>query len=222
MRENGSDENRIGMARFGIVVDNAFGVSMVFVRDLAKKIGKDHDLALELWGSGKHEARVLAPIIADAKRLDLALMEDWVKDFYSWDLCDQCCMNLFWKYPDVRNLIPRWCHRDEEFVRRAGFVLMAVLAVKDKKASSDSFCPFLELIEEGSCDSRNNVKKGVNWALRQIGKRDLEGHAIALPLAERLASSNDRTARWIGKDAVRELRSEQVMNRLKNKRTKAL
>ncbi len=217
MRESGTEENCKGMARYGIVVDNAFGVSMVFVRDLAKNIGKDHDLAVQLWKTGKHEARILAPIIADPKRLDRNLMEEWVLDFYSWDMCDQCCMNLFWKLPEVRQLVPDWCHREEEFVRRAGFVLMAVLAVKDKKSRSSSFVPFLELIEEGSCDGRNNVKKGVNWALRQIGKRDQEGNALAIPVAERLASSDDRTARWIGKDALKELASPAVQDRLRKR-----
>jgi 3-methyladenine DNA glycosylase AlkD len=220
MEGRGTEANRKGMARYGIVVDKAFGVDMPWLRGLAKRIGKDHELALDLWASGMHEARILATIIADPKKVDRALMERWVLDFYSWDMCDQCCSNLFVRSTGVWEVVPEWCRREEEFVRRAGYVLIAVLAVKDKKAPSASFVSFIRLIEEGCHDGRNNVKKAVSWALRQIGKRDLEGHALALPVAHHLAVSTEKTARWIGKDAYRELNSDAVRRRLMERATK--
>ena len=220
MEHRGSEENRKGMARYGIVVDRAFGVDMVWLRSLAKRIGRNQELAIQLWASGMHEARILATIIADPQKVDKAMMEMWVRDFYSWDMCDQCCSNLFYRCKGVWDIVPEWCRRDEEFVRRAGFVLIAVLAVKDKKAPSSAFVPFIRLIEEGCHDDRNNVKKAVNWALRQIGKRDLEGHALALPVAHHLAVAKEKTARWIGKDAYRELNSDAVRHRLVERATK--
>lgn len=220
MEQRGTEANRKGMARYGIVVDKAFGVDMPWLRSMAKRIGRDHELALQLWASGMHEARILATILADPKKVDRHLMEKWVLDFYSWDMCDQCCSNLFSRCKDAWNIVPEWCARDEEFVRRAGFVMIAVLAVKDKKAPSSSFMPFIKLIERGCHDERNNVKKAVNWALRQIGKRDLEGHAMALPVAHHLAVSKEKTARWIGKDAYRELSSEAVRHRLMERATR--
>lgn len=214
MKRNASEENRLGMARYGIKVDNAYGVRVDWIRSLAKDIGKDHELAMRLWESGVHEARILASMVADPEQTDNELMERWVLDLGSWDMCDQCCSNLFIHVNGVKDIVPKWCSRSEEFVKRAGFVLIAQVAVKEKKATPNSFLPYLDLIEKGSNDSRNNVKKAVNWALRQIGKRNMQCHELAMPVAERLALSEDRTARWIGKDAVRELRSEAVLSRL--------
>jgi 3-methyladenine DNA glycosylase AlkD len=218
MRANGTDVNRVGMARFGINVENAYGVSVTWLRQRARTIGRDHQLAQDLWRSQVHEARILASIVDEPKKVTRGQMEDWVQDFDSWDLCDQCCSNLFFHTAHAREVVMPWCEREEEYVRRAGFVMIAVLAVKDKKADCASFQPYLGLIEHHSHDGRNNVRKAVNWALRQMGKRDLSCHALALPLALSLSESGDRTARWIGKDAVRELRSEAVMVRLRNKK----
>lgn len=217
LRANGNETNRVGMARYGINVDDAYGVSVTWLRQRARTLGRDHQLALDLWRSDVHEARILASIIDEPKKVNREQMDDWVNDFDSWDICDQCCSNLFFHTVHARDVIVPWCGRGEEYVRRAGFVMIAVLAVKDKKADRASFQPYLGLIEHHSKDGRNNVKKAVNWALRQIGKRDLGCHALALPLAMILSESEDKTARWIGKDAVRELRSEAVMVRLHNK-----
>ncbi len=217
MKANGSERNREGMARFGIDASDAYGVSVTWLRQLARRIGKDHELALALWDSKVHEARILATIVDEPKKVTMAQMERWVKDFHSWDICDQCCNNLFIHTSIAKEVIGPWCEREEEFVRRAGFVMIAVLSVKDKLASCDSFRPYLDLIERHSQDERNNVKKAVNWALRQIGKRDVDCYGLVLPLALRLSQSDDATARWIGKDAVRELRSEKILARVRER-----
>jgi 3-methyladenine DNA glycosylase AlkD len=217
MREQGSDTNRMGMKRYGINVDNAWGISIPWLRSKAKEMRNDHRTALRLWGTNIHEARILASIIDDPAAVDREQMDDWVSGFNSWDLCDQCCGNLFVHTDNAREVIPDWCGRPEEFVRRAGFVMIAALAVKDKKSPTSSFEQYLPLLEKFSTDGRNNVKKGVNWAIRQVGKRDLEGRELVLPLARRLSSGKDRVGRWIGKDAVRELGSEKVSKRLDRK-----
>ncbi len=214
IKANGSEHNREGMARFGIDPSNAYGVSVTWLRQLAKRIGKDHDLALALWDSKVHEARILASIVDEPKKVTLAQMDRWAMDFDSWDICDQCCNNLFIHTSFAREVIGPWCEREQQFVRRAGFVMIAVLSVKDKRAPCDSFRSYLHLIERHSRDDRIYVKKAVNWALRQIGKRDLDCYGLALPLALRLSQSEDATARWIGKDAVRELRSEKILARV--------
>jgi 3-methyladenine DNA glycosylase AlkD len=214
IKANGTEVNRAGMARFGINVNSAYGVPITYLREMAKRIGKDHGLALDLWDSEVHEARILASIVDEPNQVTLHQMERWVIDFDSWDICDQCCNNLFGRTKFAREVIGPWCDREEEFVRRAGFVMIAVLSVKEKKAACDSFQPYLSMIERHSQDKRNNVKKAVNWALRQIGKRDLECHALAFPVALRLSQSKEATARWIGKDAVRELSSEKILARV--------
>ena len=220
IKANGNEHNRAGMARFGINVNNAYGVPVTWLRELAKRIGKDHEIALALWDSEVHEARILASIVDEPMKVTLSQMDRWVRDFDSWDVCDQCCNNLFGRTSFAREVIGPWCEREEEFVRRAGFVMIAVLSVKDKRATCDSFRAYLDLIERHSQDERNNVKKSVNWALRQIGKRDLDCHALALPIALSLSQSDDATARWIGKDAVRELRSEKILTRVRERSVK--
>jgi 3-methyladenine DNA glycosylase AlkD len=220
IKVNGSERNREGMARFGIDASNAYGVSVAWLRQLAKRIGKDHDLALALWDSKVHEARILASIVDEPKKVTIAQMERWANDFDSWDICDQCCNNLFIRTGFAREVVGPWSEREEEFVRRAGFVMIAVLSVKDRLAQCESFRSYLDLIERHSHDDRNNVKKAVNWALRQIGKRDLDCHALALPIALSLSQSDDATARWIGKDAVRELRSEKILTRVRERSAK--
>lgn len=203
------------MARFGINPDRALGVRVPDLRRLSKEIGTDHRLALALWKTGLHEARILASMVDDPAAVTEAQMEAWVGDFDSWDLCDQCCGNLFDKTPFAYTKSIEWATRDEEFPKRAGFALMAWAAVHDKRAEDRVFLDFLPVIEREAGDERNFVKKAVNWALRQIGKRNRRLHHAALAAAKRLSKRNDsRAARWIGTDASRELRSEAVVRRL--------
>jgi 3-methyladenine DNA glycosylase AlkD len=202
------------MARFGITPDRALGVRVPDLRRLAKEIGTDHRLALALWRSGLHEARILSSMIDDPRQVTESQMESWAQDFDSWDLCDQCCGNLFDKTPFAYRKAIEWAGREEEFVKRAGFALMAWAAVHDKSADEAVFQEFLPIIERQAGDDRNFVKKAVNWSLRQIGKRNRRLHREALAAARRLAKSDARSARWIGADAVRELTSEGVLSRL--------
>jgi 3-methyladenine DNA glycosylase AlkD len=203
------------MARFGINPDGALGVRIPDLRRLAKEIGTDHRLALSLWKSGLHEARILASMIDDPAAVTEPQMESWVRDFDSWDVCDQCCGNLFDRTPFAYPKAVEWTSRNEEFVKRAGFALMAWAAVHDKAEDDRVFLEFLPIIEREADDNRNFVKKAVNWALRQIGKRNRRLHRAALAAARRLSKRNDsRAARWIGADALRELSSESVRSRL--------
>lgn len=198
--------NVAGMARFGISSKNPLGISVVALRKIAREIGKDHALALKLWASEINEARILACFIADPQKVTPALMNRWVKDFDSWDVCDQCCMNLFDKTPFAYAKAKEWSERKDEFVRRAGFALMASLAVHDKTAANERLQSFLPLIQAVASDSRNYVKKAVNWALRQIGKRNAFLHRQAMRTAKEIAKMNSSSARWIAADAIRELK----------------
>ena len=200
--------NVAGMARFGINSKDTLGISVVTLRKIAREVGKDHALALKLWSSGIHEARILACFIADPKKITPALMNRWVKNFDSWDVCDQCCMNLFDKTPYAYEKVKEWSIRKEEFVRRAAFALMAGLAVHDKEASNRDFQRFFPLIKSSATDSRNYVKKAVNWALRQIGKRNAFLHREAMRTAAEIAKMDSSSARWIAADAIRELKSK--------------
>jgi 3-methyladenine DNA glycosylase AlkD len=213
LRELRNDENRAGMARFGINTETAYGISIYELRPIAKEIGTDHDLAQELWATGVHEARILASYIDDPAQVTDEQMEQWVADFDSWDLCDQVC-GMFERTPHARRKVLEWSERDEEFVKRAAFAIVAGLAVHDKKAPDSDFEEFFPLIVAQSTDGRNFVKKAVNWALRNIGKRNLALNQRAIELAAQLKESDDRTARWIGSDAYRELTSEKVQARL--------
>ena len=161
-----------GMARFGIQSGTSFGVSVPKLRKLAREIGRDHSLALNLWATGQHDARLLATMVDDSRQVTISQMEDWVRDFDSWDVVDGCCGNLFDKTPYAVAKAKEWCKREREYEKRAGFVLMAELAVHDKKAKDQVFLNFFPLIIGGSSDNRNFVKKAVNWSLRQIGKRN--------------------------------------------------
>ncbi|HEY0895994.1 MAG TPA: DNA alkylation repair protein, partial [Sphingobacteriaceae bacterium] len=172
LRRLGDEASVAGMARFGITVNQALGIRVPVLRQLAKEIRRNHALALELWGTGVHEARLLAVLIADPRELTGDLMDRWVSDFNSWDICDQACLNLFIKSPLAYEKAKEWTARTGEFEKRAGFAMMAALAVHDKKAPDDRFISFLSLISEHATDDRNFVKKAVNWALRQIGKRN--------------------------------------------------
>jgi len=214
--KNMVDPGRLaGGAHFGINISNRFGLRMPEIRGLAKENGLDHDLALGLWQSGNADARIFATLIADVSRVDDALMDVWVEDFDSWDVCDQCCINLFRRHPRAWSRIDVWAARDEEYVRRAAFALTATLAVHAKKEPDSRFIGLLPLIETHSDDDRNFVKKAVNWALRQIGKRNRALNAEAIACAKRLQVRDTRAANWIAADALRELQSDKVKARLK-------
>lgn len=220
LRNAGSEHNRAGMKRFGINVDRAFGVPMAVTRPLAKRIGKNPELSDALWASGYHEARILAGLIADPKRITPAQMDTWTAEFNSWDLCDQICA-VFAKTVHAPDLIPVYIADEREFVRRAGFAIIAWRAVHAKKAPEAEFLTYLDMIETNSNDPRNFVLKAVHWALRQIGKRSWSLHAPAVKLAEKLSASNDKAERRVGREAVRELKSEKVAERLDRKAGKA-
>jgi 3-methyladenine DNA glycosylase AlkD len=207
-------ENVKGMAKFGINPENTLGIPVPVLRGLAKQYRKNHALAQELWGSGFHEARLMAAFVDDFEQVTEAQMENWVRDFNSWDVCDQVCSNLFDRTPWAYQKALEWSRQEEEFVRRAGFVMVACLAVHDKKAPDEKFIQFLPAIVEQAGDERNFVKKAINWALRQIGKRNIYLHAQALGLASDLANADNKTTRWIGRDALRELTSEKVRNKI--------
>jgi 3-methyladenine DNA glycosylase AlkD len=207
-----------GMARFGINPSNTLGVSVPVVRKIAKEIGRDHGLAQELWASRIHEARLLAPMIDDPQMVTVKQMEDWVSDFDSWDVCDQCCSNLFDKTPFAYEKVVDWSSRKEEFVKRAAFALMASLAVHDKRAKNSQFESLLPLIERESVDDRNFVKKAVNWALRQIGKRNPPLNRLALKTAKRILKKESSSARWVASDAIRELTSPGVRKKINKTR----
>jgi len=204
------------MAKFGIKANKAFGVSVPALRKLARSIGKDHHLAHDLWESGLHEARELATMIADPKQVTEDSMERWVKDIDSWDVCDHCCGNLWDKTPFAYRKARQWSRRPEEFVKRASFSLMAALAVHDKAASDDAFIKVLPIIKWESIDERNFVKKAVNWALRQIGKRNSNLNREAIKTGREIQKVNSKSAKWIASDALRELTNEKVQSRMKD------
>ena len=214
LRSQANPDNVAGMARFGINPHNTLGVSIPKLRELARQQGKNHGLALELWQTGIHEARLLASMVDDKRLVDEAQMEAWVQDFDSWDICDQVCSNLFDRTPFAYDKAREWSARSEEFVKRAGFVLMASLAVHDKKAANSAFEPFFPIILREACDERNFVKKAVNWALRGLGKRNRSLNEIAVRNALEIQKLNCKAARWIASDALRELTGEKVQNRL--------
>lgn len=213
LKSQSNPRNVEGMRRFGINSRNAFGLSVPQIQRIAKKIGKDHGLAERLWASNIFEARAVAAMIDDPRLVTEEQMESWVRDFDSWALCDGTC-SLFDKTPFAYQKALEWSDRDEEFVKRAGFALMAELAVHDKAALDEKFLQFLPVIKREATDERNFVRKAVNWALRQIGKRNLMLNSSAIKTAEEIAKMDSRSARWIASDALRELRSEVVLTRL--------
>jgi 3-methyladenine DNA glycosylase AlkD len=215
LRKHYNQKNVDGMARFGIVSENAFGISAPVIKSFAKKIGKNHGLALELWQTGYYDARVVAFLIDDPKLVTESQMNNWVRDFDSWAICDGTCCYLFRKTPFAFEKIHEWADRKEEFVRRTSFSLMAYIAVHDKKRDDKDFLQFFPLIKKYSVDKRNFVKKAVNWALRQIGKRSKFLNKEALKLAKEILRQDSRSARWIANDAIRELVNPKTMARLK-------
>lgn len=204
-----------GMARFGIRGENVYGVSVPNLRSLAKKVGKNHQVAIDLWKTGIHEARILASMVDDPREVTVDQMESWVRDFDSWDVVDGSCGNLFDKTPFAIAKAMEWSKREREFEKRAGFVLMAELAVHNKTLSNETFLRFLPVITREAVDNRNFVKKAVNWALRQIGKRNLALNRAAIATAEKIHNIDSTAARWIASDALRELKSEPVRKKLR-------
>lgn len=231
LRAMGSERNREGMARYGINVENAYGVSVHELRKVARRLGIDHELALALWATGNHEARLLACFIDDPAAVSEAQLEAWAGDFDSWDICDQATTSLFDLTKHAWSKAAEWAKRDEEWVKRAGFALMAGLSVHDKTAADQAFRRLLPLIEHGAFDHRNFVKKAVNWALRNIGKRNRNLNKSAIACAEKIRAAANRSAdgerggdpgtrsaRWVATDALRELVSNKVQARFKDKR----
>lgn len=204
-----------GMARFGMTAENRLGVSVPDMRKIAKEIGRNHVLALDLWNTGIPEARIVAGMIAEPEVLTEKQMDDWVKDFNSWDVCDQVCMNLFDKSPFAWQKVLDWAERYEEFVRRAAFSLLACLAWHDKDSSDEKFMRYFSLIKDVSVDGRNFVKKAVNWSLRTIGKRNINLNKAAIEVARDIQKIDSKSARWIANDALRELESEAIQKRLR-------
>lgn len=194
-----------GMARFGMAVDRRLGASIPSLRQLGKRFGRDHALALALWDTGIADARILAAMVADPLQLDVRTMDAWARAFDSWDVCDQVCSNAFARSPLAWRRVEAWAPRQAEFVRRAAFALLAQLAVHDKAADDARYVALLPLIEAASDDDRNFVRKAVNWALRQIGKRNAALRPQAIACAERIRARGTRAARWIAADALREL-----------------
>lgn len=212
---------RQGLTRFAIPIDRALGVSMVKLKLLAKPLRGRHELALALWEQGIYEARLLAALIDDPKQVSAEQMDRWVAGFDNWGDCDTACFALFDRTPHAWQKVDEWAPRPEEFVRRAAFATLASLTVHDKKASDEMFLARLPLIEQAADDPRNFVKKAVNWALRSIGKRNARLHAQAIALAELLAAREDPAARWIGKDALRELRKPAQIARVNRKQSQS-
>ena len=206
-----------GMARFGIVGDNRLGLSMPAMRSIAKTLGQDHALATALWDTGIPDARIVAGMVAEPARLTSRQMDAWARDFASWDVCDQVCGSAFLASPLAWRKVPVWAGRQDEFVRRAAFALLATLAVHDKAASNAPFMDALNVIEAAADDERNFVKKAVNWALRNIGKRNQALNDAAIACARRIQLQGSHAARWIAADALRELSSVAVQKRLQQK-----
>ena len=215
LKSHSNPEAVKGMARFGINPKGTYGVSIPTLRKIAKELGKNHSLSQELWESGIHEARILASMIDIPEKVTATQMDRWVRDFDSWDVCDQCCSNLFDKTRLAYLKALEWSSRPEEFAKRAGFALMAALAVHDKQAPNARFLEFLKAIELQALDERNFVKKAMNWALRQIGKRNFELNRAAVKTGERIQKMSSKSARWIASDALRELNSTPVKKKLR-------
>ena len=217
LKANSNRKNVEGMARFGINPTNTLGVSIPVLRKLGREAGTDHELAQKLWNSGIHEARIMATMIDDPAKVSIAQMERWVSEFDSWDVCDQCCSNLFDKTVYGHEKTIEWASRKEEFVKRAGFVLMATLAVHDKSANDPKFERYFRIISRESDDERNFVKKAVNWALRQMGKRNQRLNRGAIKTAREIQAKKSKAARWIAADALMELTSASVRSRTREK-----
>lgn len=200
------------MKKFGIRYVKSYGLRLPQIRKVAKQCGKNHDLALKLWDHGYHETYLMATLVEESEKVSSKQLNDWVNTFYSWDLVDQACINLLRFIPEARENIFIWCDSDEEFVKRTAFSLIAVLAVHEKESD---FEIYFDIIEEASKDNRNFVKKSVNWAIRQIGKIDLENNRKALDLAYEILEIDNKASKWVARGAIRELESEKVRSKFK-------
>ena len=206
-------KNVEGMARYGINPKNNLGINVTTLRNLARKIGKSHNLALKLWESGIQDARMLAAHIDEPDKVTEEQMEKWVLDFDSWNVVDNACGHLFDKTKYSYKKAIEWSRRDKEFVKRAGFAIMAWSAVHDKKSDDKKYEEYLKIIKRESTDERNYVRKAVNWALRNIGKRNLSMNKKAIKTSKEILKIDNKTARWIAKDTIRELTSEKIQKR---------
>ena len=209
-------KNVEGMTRFGISSKNTYGVSIPVLRKMEKEIGKDHQMAQELWASGVHEARILASMIDEIEKVTEKQMDKWVADFDSWDVCDQCCLNLLDKVSFVDKKIKSYARAKEEFIKRTAFTLIACLAFHNKELKDKDFEKYFTIIKNAVIDERNYVRKAVNWALRQIGKRNKVLNKKAILAAEDILKTHqdNKTAKWIANDALKELKSPPVQKRL--------
>ena len=214
LEKRGSKANREGMARYGIVADKVFGVSVETIRSMAKDLGRDHSLALALWDTGWYEARMMTPFVDEPSRVTSSQMDAWARDFDNWAICDGLCFHLFDKTEHKWKKIQQWSNRKDEFVKRAAFALLAGVALHDRKEGDPPFMKSLQLIERAADDERNFVKKGVSWALRSIAHRNKTLHAASLDLANRLAASDDRTERWIGKDVLKDITRPTILRKI--------
>lgn len=214
LEENADPDSLAGMARMGITPEQAYGVRIPVLRKIAKKAGRNSDLAKKLWGKNTRETRILACMIEDPKTITEDQMEKWVLEFDYWEICDQCIMNLFDRTKFTMQKIFEWTKRDEEYVKRAGFALIARVAWSDKSKSNEEILEFLPLIIREAKDERNMVKKAVNWALRQIGKRNLNLNKEAIKVSKEILEMESKSAKWIASDALRELTSEAIQKRL--------
>ena len=218
LKSKANPSNVAGMTHFGINTENTLGVTMPVIRTMAKPYRKNHFLALELWQSGIHEARILASLVDNPKQVTVDQMEKWTVEFDSWDICDQVCSNLWEKTPYAYDKAVEWSRRDEEFVKRAGFVLMARSVVGGKRTPDPAqMAAIFTEIERGAIDQRNFVKKAVDWALRQIGKSSEALNRQAIATAEKIALIDNPASRWIAADSLRELKSDVIQQRLKSR-----
>jgi 3-methyladenine DNA glycosylase AlkD len=221
LERHATRRTRDGMARYGLPSDHAFGVTMADMKVLAKRLGKNHELALALWATGWYEARMLTSFVDEPARVTPAQMDRWCRDFDNWGICDTVCFHLFDRTAHAWPKVARWHDRPEEFVKRASFALLWALTVHDKQAGDEAFIEGLRFVEKAAPDERNFVKKAVNMALRAVGKRSIALNAAAVAVARRLADSPEPAGRWVGKDALRELTSAGVARRLSAKRRTA-
>jgi len=203
-----------GMSRYGMTSEKRLGVAVPDMRKIAKEVGRSHILAVELWKTGIPEARIVAALVGEKDKLTEKQMEEWVQGINSWDVCDQVCMNLFEKSPLAWKKILDWSGREEEFVKRTAFSLLACIAWHDKEAEDEKFIDVFPVIKKGAADNRNFVKKAVSWALRNIGKRNKKLNKAAIKTAEEILQTGSKSARWIASDVIRELQSGQVRKRL--------
>lgn len=218
LERRGSKRNVEGMARYGIRAPKVFGVSMAAMRTLAGRFGRNHELAAALWATGWYEARILAAFVDEPDRVTPAQMDRWCRDFDNWAVCDTVCFHLFDRTPHAFRKIAQWSRSRKEFVRRAAFALLASVALHDKRSGDEPFAKCLPLVERAAGDGRNFVKKGVSWGLRGVGRRSLSLHRKAVALARRLAASQKPAARWVGKDALKDLTRPMVTRRLAARR----